>query len=500
MRSIILLGLAVTLASTACSDETGILVHTTANAEITEPIHKLQYFVGADTGGDAMLFVDEAPSERVLVDDRDLREDSYRLMIRPKTDAPDDAVYAIGVIAFSEAGDQVGFGYLAEPVAFVKGSVTQWDIEIHGFTGDDYDYFPDDCIRWMDGDNPMGIGNINDQDCDGYPAGDSPETDCNDNDPAIHPGITEQCNNGVDDNCDGAMDGLQADGVTPVAETADGKDNDCDGHCDDDPELDIDRDGFTEFGRFGVCSTSMDAYDCDDGELSFGPGAWESCDMRDSNCDGDKEEPVPCFIGVEDGAVGDRCLQGERECPSEGASANKLCVPLSLDPATQSFPPGCQAIAPCTALDDATRIDCLLERLGPQDTPDHTCRTFHSATTGTCGGKGEVRLPPPDALGLAGACTFQLFGPSQQQGYILTLEASDGSGGASTLINDCAVKLHIEVTDASGFADVIILFTRRNGTEPYTDTMSLHLKNELTAECADDQAIQCPNWPDPAGN
>ena len=88
-----------------------------------------------------------------------------------------------------------------------------------------------------------------DADGDGFK---SCEGDCDDHDPAIHPGAKEICN-GRDDNCNGQID----------------------------EGFDEDQDGWT------TC-----AGDCDDQDANVHPGARPLCDGADANCNGlvDKEE------------------------------------------------------------------------------------------------------------------------------------------------------------------------------------------------------------------
>ena len=110
--------------------------------------------------------------------------------------------------------------------------------------------YPDAPDSWDDeGDideNCDGLDGI-DSDGDGYPADaspDSPEFDCNDQDPLVHPGATEDPETPVDDNCDG-LDG------------------------------DVDQDGYSV------------PEDCADDDAAIHPGATEICDDIDQDCDDD---------------------------------------------------------------------------------------------------------------------------------------------------------------------------------------------------------------------
>ncbi|MDY0005020.1 MAG: putative metal-binding motif-containing protein, partial [Polyangia bacterium] len=115
-----------------------------------------------------------------------------------------------------------------------------------------------------------------DDDGDGYS---EVQGDCDDNNPLVHPFAAEICGDGIDNDCNGYVDGYEPDkdgdgfgpcqgdcvddnpAVSPIAEEVpDGIDNNCDGIVDGD----YDGDGFTVSGG-----------DCDDHNPLVFPGAVE---------------------------------------------------------------------------------------------------------------------------------------------------------------------------------------------------------------------------------
>ena len=183
-----------------------------------------------------------------------------------------------------------------------------------------------------------------DADADGYAS----TSDCDDDDPSVHPGADELCD-GIDNDCDGFVDdddpsgigettswadvdgdgfgdpsaasawcaipsGYVADDgdcddddptIHPAAdELCDGVDNDCDGLVDDDDSPvvgggawypDDDADGYGDPGAMVTACMQpsghlAEAGDCDDGDASAHPGADERCDGVDNDCDGDIDE------------------------------------------------------------------------------------------------------------------------------------------------------------------------------------------------------------------
>ncbi len=106
--------------------------------------------------------------------------------------------------------------------------------------------------------------------CDAASGWVADDTDCDDTDAAVSPAGTEVCN-GVDDNCDGAIDENTAVDAPTWYLDADG-----DGHGSTTSALACDA----------PASYVATSDDCDDGDSAIYPGAVERCDGLDQNCDG----------------------------------------------------------------------------------------------------------------------------------------------------------------------------------------------------------------------
>jgi len=199
----------------------------------------------------------------------------------------------------------------------------------------------DDCDGFTDGDDPdLDLGSWYwDDDADGYGddareeealACEAPEGmssvggDCDDDDPAYHPGADEaDCADPNDYDCDGVVSYADEDGdgrpacqdcddanpdVTDAsAEVCDGLDNDCDGLTDaDDPDTpdvatwyrDGDDDGYGSSSTTTRACDQPEGYvdvggDCVDTSADIHPGATEVCGGADDDCDGlvDDDDP-----------------------------------------------------------------------------------------------------------------------------------------------------------------------------------------------------------------
>ena len=222
------------------------------------------------------------------------------------------------------------------PAGFVDGSTDCNDLDADTYPGADElcDGGDNDCDGSVDEDDAVDAAEwYFDEDGDGYgidsdtvTACDGPRDyvshagDCDDEDPAFHPGASESdCADANDYNCDGSVgyEDLDADGFAACedcddndatanpdgSETCDDVDNDCDGVIDDDASdvstwyADADGDSYGSANSSVVACDPpggfvADNTDCDDLDAAAFPGGAEVCDDADNDCDGSVDEGV----------------------------------------------------------------------------------------------------------------------------------------------------------------------------------------------------------------
>jgi hypothetical protein len=150
--------------------------------------------------------------------------------------------------------------------------------------------------------------------------------DCDDSLPSVNPGQSEECANGVDDNCDGSIDDVDNDGDGFISSDCGGQD------CDDDDATvnsdatetwydDVDQDcsGGSDYDRDGDghdVDTVDGGTDCDDTDAAVNPGVAEVWyDGVDGDCDGASDYDA-------DGDRYDSDAHGGSDCDDASAAIN----------------------------------------------------------------------------------------------------------------------------------------------------------------------------------
>ncbi len=212
-----------------------------------------------------------------------------------------------------------------------------------------------------------------DADADGYDATD----DCDDADATVNPGADEIPYDGVDNDCDSTTpdDDLDGDGVLSAAdcddddpdvhpgadEACNGTDDDCDGTIDEGASdaqtfwADADGDGWGDSSdRVEACELpsgyAAQEGDCDDDDAAVFPGAIESCNSVDDDCDGvvDNNSGLDWYTDADGDGFGD-ASDGTQSCDG---SSGTVADSTDCDDGDATVHPGADEIC-----DDADQ-DC----------------------------------------------------------------------------------------------------------------------------------------------
>jgi len=124
------------------------------------------------------------------------------------------------------------------------------------------------------------VERVLDRDGDGFRSAAAGGTDCDDGDPRIHPGAPEVCGDGVDNDCDGAVDDFGQGAVTWF------RDEDGDGVG----NVDVTRPACPGWTAGLAEGWSTEPGDCDDADPARYGGAFEACDGIDNDCDAEIDE------------------------------------------------------------------------------------------------------------------------------------------------------------------------------------------------------------------
>jgi hypothetical protein len=362
----------------------------------------------------------------------------------------------VGVMLYVDH-DRDGWGaamdtmmHCSDTVGFTShpGDCDDTRVSVHPGQPEICDTLDNDCDMIVD-ENAAAVTWYLDHDGDGYGASSAPtmssctpitgysllSTDCDDTTASRSPAAPEVCN-AIDDDCNGRADfqiapgdledddvdhspdlhcgaplGADCNDLDPTAlpgapEICNGRDDDCDMMIDEGATQatfhhDADGDGYGDPGTAAIACLSpmhyvVDATDCDDTSATRHPGATETCNASDDDCDGAIDEtPAEASCSIPHGIAA--CTVGICHLAS--------CAPGYSDCSTM---PGCETPSLADSNHCGSCASCSsMPGAGPETTCEHSvCEP--SSTFGVAG------VSPGDdiatAVAVATAANLSIFG------------------------------------------------------------------------------------------
>ncbi len=284
-----------------------------------------------------------------------------------------------------------------------------------------------------DGD---GFGDACEPDSDGDGWGD--DSDCAPDDPDIHPGADEVCDE-IDNNCDDIIDGEGAIGAMLTH-----PDDDGDGYGDEGVDV------YTCVVEEGH---TIDGTDCNDDNPSTYPGADEICDGEDNDCDGDLDDDVVdgliWYADTDEDGYGHADSTREECTAPDGFVANdddcddsSADVHPGVDEVCNEIDDDCNGTVDDDAIDGSTwYIDYDSDGYGSPRFSVSSCSAPYGyvATSDDCDDTRRDTHPGATELcdGLDNDCDTEIDGPTTLGAIIwYTDEDGDGYGdaGATTFV------------------------------------------------------------------